>query len=570
MLTDTLAKTMGDDALLSVFVVSLVLLAAVMSLVLAIYSWRRIEHPISDSYARLLAADSAWAGFYFLMILSGGGLFSAVALVGHSISASTAAVMWFLFVIEYTGDDEWLPDQLGPVLLAGVGVYGVLRLLNPNGLAVREIVTGDFGGFVLSAAEFGPIVLAQLAFIYGLLGISFVLLGRFMGNTRNLYRYQAGAILLTAVVVTVSTLLFVSEFRLHPQLDITSVFFVFQAVVIGVALYRYDFLKVAPVAADRFFREMADPVLILDANHEIIDSNEAAEGVDDELTSRQSLDDLGVAELTDAIRAAVDETAGPTELSMRADDGRRQVYDIEVTPVTDQFEVTQGHVVVLHDVTDRKQHERRLREQNKRLEEFADIVSHDLRNPLSTAAGWTEVIDRELADDEPEMETLQTGVQGIVESHERMDQLIEVLLTMAREGQTVDGPETVSVEQCATDAWRTAETGDLELVVEADRTVEADPARLRQALENLFRNANAHGAASTVYVTETPGGFAVEDDGEGIPETDTESVFEFGYTTDEVGTGIGLAVVKRIVEAHGWRIGVDDSDHGGARFEIMT
>jgi len=561
---------MGDDALLSVLVVSLVLLAAVVSLVLAVYSWRWMEHPISDSYARLLAADSAWAGFYFVMILSGGGLLSAAALAAHSISASTAAVMWFLFVIEYTGDDEWLPDRVGSILLAEIGVYGVLRLLNPNGLAVREIVTGEFGGLVLSAAVLGPIVLAQLAFIYCLLGISFILLGRFMSSTRNLYRYQAGAILLTAVVVTASTVLFVSEFRLHPQLDITSVFFVFQGVVIGVALYRYDFLKIAPVASDRFFREMADPVLILDANHEIIDANEAAEGIVDGLTSQQPLDDLDAGELTDAISDAVEETPKSTELSMMADGGTRQVYDIEVTPVTDQFEITQGHVVVLHDVTDRKQRERRLREQNDRLEEFADIVSHDLRNPLSTAAGWTEVIDRELADDEPDTETLQTGVEQLVESHERMDELIEVLLTMAREGQAVDDPETVSIGQCATEAWRTAETSDLELVVEADRTVEADPTRLRQALENLFRNANDHGAASAVYVTETPTGFAVEDDGEGIPDTDGASLFEFGYTTDEEGTGIGLAVVKRIVEAHGWRIGVDDSNHGGARFEIMT
>ena len=150
-----------------------------------------------------------------------------------------------------------------------------------------------------------------------------------------------------------------------------------------------------------------------------------------------------------------------------------------------------------------------------------------------------------------------------------MDELIEVLLTMAREGQTVDDPEAVDIEAVATDAWATADTGELELGVEADRTVEADPARLRQALENLFRNANDHGAASTVYVTETATGFAVEDDGEGIPDGDEASLFEFGYTTDEEGTGIGLAVVKRIVEAHGWRIGVSDSDHGGARFEIV-
>jgi len=77
-----------------------------------------------------------------------------------------------------------------------------------------------------------------------------------------------------------------------------------------------------------------------------------------------------------------------------------------------------------------------------------------------------------------------------------------------------------------------------------------------------------HGSGTTVTVGDIPGGFIVEDDGEGISAADRESLFEFGYSTDDDGTGIGLAVVKRIVDAHGWLIDVDESDSGGARFEI--
>jgi signal transduction histidine kinase len=149
-----------------------------------------------------------------------------------------------------------------------------------------------------------------------------------------------------------------------------------------------------------------------------------------------------------------------------------------------------------------------------------------------------------------------------------MDELIEVLLTMARQGQTVADPEPVSLKACATDAWAVADTGELELSIDTDRTVAADPARLRQAFENLFRNANDHGEASTVTVTATADGFAVTDDGTGIDPDDRDALFEFGYSTDEDGTGIGLAVVKRIIEAHGWRITVGDRDASGACFEI--
>jgi signal transduction histidine kinase len=65
-------------------------------------------------------------------------------------------------------------------------------------------------------------------------------------------------------------------------------------------------------------------------------------------------------------------------------------------------------------------------------------------------------------------------------------------------------------------------------------------------------------------------GFYVADDGPGIPAPDREAIFEQGYSTDSEGTGIGLSIVRRIVEAHGWRIEVTDSDAGGARFEFWT
>ena len=65
------------------------------------------------------------------------------------------------------------------------------------------------------------------------------------------------------------------------------------------------------------------------------------------------------------------------------------------------------------------------------------------------------------------------------------------------------------------------------------------------------------------------GGFAVADDGPGIPADDRDRVFESGYTTGD-GTGLGLAIVKTIAEAHGWTVSVTESDAGGARFVVRT
>jgi len=66
------------------------------------------------------------------------------------------------------------------------------------------------------------------------------------------------------------------------------------------------------------------------------------------------------------------------------------------------------------------------------------------------------------------------------------------------------------------------------------------------------------------------GGFYVEDDGPGIPEKNREEIFDRGVTTEDDGTGFGLAIVDVIVGAHDWSITVTDSETGGARFEIET
>ena len=558
---------MSNAVLLSVIIAVLVGLAVILNFGLAGFAWRRIDHPVSDAFARLLAAYGVWTGCYLGMILGPEGPLTRAAVVGQGIGAAFSVAAWFTFVIKYTGDNEWIPDLTSQALWAWAVVYGLLRIVNPGDLFIAEIEFGQFGLFVLPLEVYGPLTSIQFVFAISVILFTFALLVRFVRRTGSLYRYQALIILAVIGINTGSTLLFLFGIQLHPQLDITPVLYAGQGVVIWVALYRYDFLRTAPVAADRFFREMADPALIIDNELTVIEYNRAATAILGTLTKRSELTetDSGFAErLETAI--ADDKTAG--EFTTDANGGPERTYDIEVTQIADQFDITQGYVVVLRDITDRKQRERQLEKQNQRLEEFADVVSHDLRNPLGTAEGWAEAADDALDSSEPNIETAEMALDHIDTAHERMEELIGVLLTMARQGQTVDNPEPVSLADCASEAWETADTGEMELNVDIDRTVGGDAARLRQAFENLFRNANDHSGASTITVTGTPDGFAIEDDGDGVDDADEESLFEFGYTTDEDGTGIGLAVVKRIINAHGWQIAVGESDEGGACFEI--
>jgi PAS domain S-box-containing protein len=214
---------------------------------------------------------------------------------------------------------------------------------------------------------------------------------------------------------------------------------------------------------------------------------------------------------------------------------------------------------------DRADRERQLREreqaletQNQQLDEFASVVSHDLRNPLNVARGHLEIA-RETGREE--------SFDRVAAAHDRMGTLIDDLLTLAREGQAVGGTEEVPVADVAERAWANVATAEATLEVGDSGTVEADEARLVTLFENLFRNSVDHaGSDVTVTVTARDGEFTVSDDGPGIPEDERDQVFEYGYSTDEDGLGLGLAIVKSIADAHGWDARVGESETRGARF----
>jgi PAS domain S-box-containing protein len=229
----------------------------------------------------------------------------------------------------------------------------------------------------------------------------------------------------------------------------------------------------------------------------------------------------------------------------------------------------QAALVRVDRETSIRAHQRKLRRQNERLEEFASIVSHDLRNPLTVLGGSLE-----LAESTGEPRHFERCEDAV----ERMEALVEDLLTLAREGKTVQESESVELAALVEECWTTVDTEDATLVAETELTVEADRSRLRQLLENLLGNAVVHGGDDvTVTVGDVDGrrtddgrGFYVADDGAGIPESEREQVFESGYTTSATGTGFGLDIVERVADAHGWSVTVTESSRGGARFEITA
>lgn len=199
----------------------------------------------------------------------------------------------------------------------------------------------------------------------------------------------------------------------------------------------------------------------------------------------------------------------------------------------------------------------------ERLEEFADVVSHDVRNPLNVAQSRMAA-ERTSRDSD--------NLQTVASSLDRIETIIEDMLTVARQGREVTETDPVTLWSIAEQCWGSVNTGNATLTVDGEFTFRANRDRVRHLFENLYRNSVQHGGEdATVRVGALDGskGFFVADDGPGIPPEAREQVFDSSHSTSDAGVGLGLSIVESVATAHGWTVEVTESDSGGARFEIL-
>lgn len=218
---------------------------------------------------------------------------------------------------------------------------------------------------------------------------------------------------------------------------------------------------------------------------------------------------------------------------------------------------------------------------NAELEEFAQVVSHDLSEPLRVIAGHVELLERSYGDALDERATRWIGFA--VEGCTRLRQLVDDLLRYAQAGRGGLEARSVDLEALAGAVVRelgpTLAASGARVEVGRLPVVEGDPMLLDQVLRNLIGNAckfarPGGGARVEVGASRVDGGWRVwvADDGEGIPAAYRERVFApFRRLHDRsvAGTGIGLAICRRAVERHGGRIWVEDAAGGGAALTFV-
>ncbi len=265
-------------------------------------------------------------------------------------------------------------------------------------------------------------------------------------------------------------------------------------------------------------------------------------------------------------------------LNIERFDGSRGTIIASAKPVFDSKGKVSGAVWSVQDITDLKEKEEALRRSNAELQQFAYISSHDIQEPLRMVVSYLTLLDKKYKDqlDPKAQDYVQYAVKGGIRMRELIDDLLlySRLDTNAKEFAPVAMSEVV--ENTITILKLPIEESRANIVVGPLPTINADESQMTQVMQNLISNAIKFRGSERpiVQVSALQGSvewtFAVKDNGIGLNMEHTTMLFHMfqRLQTRDIypGTGIGLAIAKKIVESHGGRIWVESEEGKGATF----
>jgi signal transduction histidine kinase len=422
----------------------------------------------------------------------------------------------------------------------------------------------------------GPWFLVHSAYCLLLIVVAGVVLLSYWARSTGYYRRQAGLLLTGYTFPVVGMMLTAFGPKSWPSVDYSLLTFPITAACWYVALYQYKLLDVAPVARRRAVELMRDAVVVLDPARRVVDLNPSALALArvDAIEGAVGTPIAGLlAGVEDRLEPVFD--AGSPDVSLTLETARgRRVYDVSYTPLEDgrggAREV--GGLLVFRDVTENA----RLIEE---LDAYARTVAHDLKNPLSGLRGYLEILEEDVAELEGVQEDTLEVVQRAQGITDKMVEIVHELLLMAHIRSDTDIP-TGEIDMGLI-------VGQIELRMSSQLAGVAFNAPrewprvtgyapwLEEVWANYVSNALKYGGdppTVTLGVDEEgeEARFWVQDNGDGMTQEQAATVFD-EYTRLEQhqgvsGHGVGLAVVRRVVERQGGRAGVESVPGEGSRF----
>ncbi len=580
------------------------LMAGLFAILLAVLTWNRRPVTGGTTFSLLVVSVSVWlfsgALEYMAPTLSGKVFWKNI----QYLSITSAPVLWFYFVLKFTNYDESVKRHYYLAFWFYPVITNLFVWTNPlHHLFYKNMWLNTSGIYPMLDVKSATLLWVHLVTAYTLLLVSTLLLWVSYSTASGVYRKQTQLLLISAILPWAANV--ADVMHLMFSIDTTPFALTVSLTIIYVALQRYGFLELVPVAREIIIEHLSDIVIVLDAKSRIVDLNKAARaelGVEGENAIGRYLRDL-----IPQYRAVFDQFKEQQEahetLALVAD-GENVSLDMQIIPLHNQRGRYIGRIISLRDISvlmkaekalsqneaALKAYTRELEEQNEELDAFAHTVAHDLKQPLGILLGYSTFLTDSL--DSLDQNTLMHSAMMIEQSTRKMSSIVNELLLFA----SVRKKDTVEIKSVAMGEVVASVLSRLDDLVRSTNTRAVVPVAwpkargyapwIEEIWINLITNAIKYGgkppyvllAAEPVDYTEGDHKgswvrFSVTDNGPGLSDEAKKLLFvpfeRLGQFKFE-GSGLGLSIVQRITRRLGGWMGVENAGEGASNSPFIN
>ncbi len=537
------------------------IMVSVISINLALFAWR--SYPSRNIYPFLaLSIAIAWWSFGYAMELS-------CVEMEHKIlwakleyfSIVALPVTWLFLILHYIGRREWITKRnIAMLFLLPAAILFLVLTNEYHHLVWENIEMVKVASISVLDISHGPAFWLHVIYSYTIIFLTIFILIHAIFSLSHLYRKQYFMLLIGALMPWIGNAMYALGVNPIAPLDITPITLLFSVLAAALAVLRFRFLEIVPVARETLIEDMGDAIIVLDEHNKILDANPAAGKIFGILPSKyvgSFIDEVmrGKGELIKYFKMdRVNE-----EIAIK-DNGAIRYYNIRISPLHDKQGRKIGRLVILRDVTTNKKNEERIKRLNEELKLINKIMRHDIVTDLQIIQGLLEIYR-----DEKDDELLQKAMKRVEKSMK--------LIRRMRDAEAIatSGIELkeYNMRQVIEDVVKNY---SIEINISGDCTVMADDA-IFSVVDNIIRNAIVHGEARKIDVKMEEIGdickISFADYGKGVPDEVKDKIFQERFSYGERGgSGLGLYIVRKIVESYGGKIYIEDNEPSGAVFIV--
>lgn len=489
-----------------------------------------------------------------------------------------APSLWIIFVINFTGREQWLTPRIRFLLFIEPAVT-LLMVWTNNRHHLHYVTVGidKSGPFPLLAFKAGIWYRVHTAYFYTMLGWGMYMIVDRFRKADEFIKKQNRMILFGAFIPWMVNLAYLLDFRPFGHLDLTPFAFIASSLFISIGLLGFKLFDIVPIARGKIVDALREGILVLDVQNRVIDINpemrKILPDVDDVIgkTTAQLFPDF--AELNNTVS---DQENSLIEINF--DDGR--IFSVTLTSLFERQTIYSGKIMLFRDVTERKQNEEKLHELNKLKDRLFSIISHDLRTPLLSLMDILNMANDGMVSDEEFRSCLPALTKNIGYTSSLVDNLLQWSMSQL-EGTVVNAVHFDigdNVAYLVNGFHQLADDKDVRIKsnIQKPAMVYADRDMIQAVLRNLISNAikfcsagdkitieaDIKVNAATIQITDTGVGISSENVGKLFGNNN----FSTRGTTNEHGTGLGLLLCKDFIEKNGGNIWVVSTPGQGSSF----